>query len=516
MSMKHYLICIFALATLTFIGCSSPKAPEQFAKQNSQPKIYPDYIDVTIPSNIAPTNFMVLEKGEEAVAKFSYPGGEATYGKGMKIQETKKKWKEMLQAAKGKDIKVEVFVKEGNGWKGFQAFSIFVAEEEIDPYISYRLIYPSYIAYEVLSINQRNITNFEEKDIYNNMIISSEENGQCINCHSYQNYHTTNMQFHMRQGHGGTMIVEGDKLTKVDLKSDSTISSGVYPSWHPTQKLIAYSTNSTGQSFHTMSKAKIEVQDSKSDIILYDVEKNEVTNISNIPDELEVYPYWAPTGDMLYYCSAHFEFTDTTGTKDAELIRRYKEVKYNIYRKTFDQKTHQFGPTEMVYQADSLNASATLPRISPDGRYLLFAQGEFGCFHIWHPDADLHILDLKTGEARKLENVNSNQAESYHSWSSNGRWIIFSSRRDDGNYTRLYIAYFDKEGKAHKAFALPQKDPGFYTYFLKSYNIPEFMVEPVKHTPQEFASAAKKDVVHAKFNGQVVSNEADTVKHLVN
>ena len=185
--MKHYLICIFALATLTFIGCSSPKAPEQFAKQNSQPKIYPDYIDVTIPSNIAPTNFMVLEKGEEAVAKFSYPGGEATYGKGMKIQVPEKKWKEMLQAAKGKDIKVEVFVKEGNGWKGFQAFSFFVAEEEIDPYISYRLIYPSYIAYEVLSINQRNITNFEEKDIYNNMIISSEENGQCINCHSYQN-----------------------------------------------------------------------------------------------------------------------------------------------------------------------------------------------------------------------------------------------------------------------------------------------------------------------------------------
>ena len=93
MSMKHYLICIFALATLTFIGCSSPKAPEQFAKQNSQPKIYPDYIDVTIPSNIAPTNFMVLEKGEEAVAKFSYPGGEATYGKGMKIQVPEKKWK---------------------------------------------------------------------------------------------------------------------------------------------------------------------------------------------------------------------------------------------------------------------------------------------------------------------------------------------------------------------------------------------------------------------------------------
>ena len=514
--MKRLIIYTLSVAALALMGCSSPKAPKDYAKQNTQPKIYPDYTEITVPSNIAPTNFMVLENGTEAVAKFTYPGGEETFGKGMKIQVPEKTWHKMLEASKGKDIKVEVFVKEGSGWKGYQAFNISVAEEEIDPYISYRLIYPSYIAYEELSINQRNLTNFEEKDIYNNMIISSEDNGQCINCHSYQNYHTENMQFHMRQGHGGTMIVEGNKLTKVDLKSDSTISSGVYPSWHPTQKLIAYSTNSTGQSFHTMSKAKIEVQDSRSDLILYDVEKNEVTNISNLPDEFEVFPWWAPSGDMLYFCSAHFIFSDTTGTKDAELIRRYKEVKYNIYRKPFDQKSHQFGPTELVYRADSLGGSATLPRISPDGRYLLFAQGEFGCFHVWHPDADLYIQDLQTGESRKLENVNSNQSESYHSWSSNGRWIIFCSRRDDGNYTRLYIAYFDKQGKAHKAFALPQEDPGFYTYFMKSYNIPEFMVEPVKHTPQEFASAAKKDAIRAKFNGREVTNLTDTVKHLVN
>lgn len=514
--MKHNVIYTFVILLLTLTACSSPQVPEQFEQQDTTPRIFPDYTEVVIPSNIAPTNFLVQEKGEKAVARFTYPGGEVTYGKGMKIQVDEDTWKEMLQAAKGKDIKVEVYVMEGEKWKGYKAFNIHVAEEEIDPYISYRLIPPSYIAYEMLSINQRNLTNFEEKDIYNNMIVGCEADGQCINCHSYQNYRTDNMQFHMRQGYGGTMIVSDGKLTKVDLKSDSTISSGVYPSWHPTKKLIAYSTNSTGQSFHTMSKAKIEVQDSKSDIILYDVEKNEVTNISNLPDEMEVYPWWAPTGDMLYYSSAHYEFKDTTATNDAELISNYKELKYNIYRKSFDQNTHKFGPTETVYRADTLNASATLPRISPDGRYLLFAQGEFGCFHIWHPDADLYLMDLQNGETRKLENINSNQAESYHSWSSNGRWIIFGSRRDDGNYTRLYIAYFDKSGKAHKPFALPQEDPGFYTYFLKSYNIPEFMVEPVKQTPQEFASAAKKDVVKAKFNGQVVSNEADTIQHLVN
>ena len=71
------------------------------------------------------------------------------------------------------------------------------------------------------------------------------------------------------------MLVMNNVPQKSDLKTDSTISAGVYPAWHPTLPLIAYSTNHTGQSFHTRSKAKIEVQDSESDIILYDIEKND-------------------------------------------------------------------------------------------------------------------------------------------------------------------------------------------------------------------------------------------------
>ena len=146
-----------------------------------------------------------------------------------------------------------------------------------------------------------------------------------------------------------------------------------------------------------------------------------------------------------------------------------------------------------------MGMSATFPRISPDGRYLLFAMGNWGCFHIWHPESDLYIMDLKSGNVRKLENVNSSEAESYHSWSSNGRWIIFGTRRDEGNFTRPYIAYFDKNGKGYKAFEVPQKDPEFYQTCTYSYNIPEFMVEPVKISPQKFADTAKGDAIKAVF-----------------
>ena len=497
--------CLSVLACLMVLtSCTRhPSLPDSYHTQRRQPRIAPDYTDVEVPPNIAPLNFKVLEGSDECVALVTLPDGSTqTYGQGKNICFPLSQWRRMTAKSVGHSIKVEIFAKDAIGeWHRYAPFGIAVVEDSIDAYCSYRLISPSYVAYEMLSINQRNLTNFDEREVYNNMIINSERTGQCINCHAYQNYRTRNMQFHMRQGFGGTMVVYDGHPSKVDLKTDSTISSGVYPAWHPTLPLIAYSTNSTGQSFHTKNHDKIEVEDSRSDIILYDVLRNEVSPIQMRDDEFEVFPWWAPDGKTLYYCSAHFEFSDSV-EREAQVIERYKDIQYDIYKRSFDPSTYRFGPAQLVYAASRHNASATLPRISPDGRYLLFAQGHHGCFHVWHPDADLYITDLRTLRTRRLENVNSSDAESYHVWSSNGRWILFVSRRDDGNYSRLYIAHFDKDGHAHKAFELPQKDPDFYDFFLRSYNVPEFMTEPVTISSQAFSAAAKLDARKATFVSQ--------------
>jgi hypothetical protein len=97
-----------------------------------------------------------------------------------------------------------------------------------------------------------------------------------------------------------------------------------------------------------------------------------------------------------------------------------------------------------------------------------------------------------------MTELNSPDVESYHSWSSNGHWIIFSSRRDDGSYTRPYIAYF-KDGKASKPFILPQKYPDFYMEFFKSYNIPEFMVNPVQISRKELITTIKQNPQNAIY-----------------
>ena len=113
--------------------------------------------------------------------------------------------------------------------------------------------------------------------------------------------------------------------------------------------------------------------------------------------------------------------------------------------------------------------------------------GQHGLLHLYNKDADLYMLDLQDGSYRRLDEIDSDEAESYHSWSSNGRWLIFSTRRDNGVVTRLYLSHLNSDGTFTKAFALPQRDPDFAQEFMNAYNIPEFMIEPVRISAHKFA-----------------------------
>jgi hypothetical protein len=482
---------------MAVVGCGSPSLPDSFSETNRLPKIYPDYTDVTVPINIAPLTFQLDEAADEMIARYAV-GDEEVVCAG-KAQPDADQWRMLADKAKGAAITVDVYSRTAQQWTHYKPFSIFVSPDSIDSYLSYRLIFPSFVSYEALTINQRCLENYDEAVIYDNVLCSFEKDGQCINCHHYQQYNPNRMQFHARQNKGGTVIAYDGKIKKVNMRNDSILSAGVYPAWHPWLNLIVYSTNKTAQSFHTVDHNKIEVYDTQSDLIAYDVEKGEVTNLENDSTELEVFPAWAPDGKTLYYCSAHYEKRDSSLSKGQEITKRAKELKYNIYSKSFDPQTMTFGPRQLVFAADSIDKSATLPRLSPDGRYLLFAVAEFGVFHIWHHDADLWLMDLQTGAAGPAAELNSPDTESYHSWSSNGKWVVFSSRRDDGTYTRPFFAHTDGNGKFTKPFELPSADPAYHRQFMRCYNIPEFMRGPVTITPQTFADVLKGDGEPVKY-----------------
>ena len=511
---------LLAAVVLLMPSCAKhPSVPSSSSVCSVLPPIFPDYCNVTVPCNIAPLNFMLpADQYKECVARLTTPDGQQqTYGSGVKVQIPESEWHAMLDASKGKSIKVEVWGQKEDQWLSFRPFEIHVAEQPIDEYLSYRLIEPSYVAWTYMEIAQRNITTFEETQIFNNEItMNNNRIGQCINCHSYQNYKTDNMLFHVRLANAGTVIVNDGKVSRVNMKRDYTISGGVYPAWHPTAKLIAFSTNKTRQGFHTLNPNKIEVYDMASDMILYDVETDSVSIVSNDSTLLEVYPTWSPDGNYLYYCKS---VPLPEEMRDKDIRTTYPKIQYNLYRRSFDLASHGFGDEELVYDAASSDKSVSLPRISPDGRYLLFALGQYGCFHSRHHDADIVCIPLESktspnpsqggeqssspsgrlGEALldpatalDLTLLNSDgYSDSYPSWSSNGHWIMLASRRDDDNYSRVYFAYFNN-GKVEKAFLLPQEDPELHISLLKSYNRPEFMVEPVKISVEEFSRVFDK------------------------
>lgn len=455
-------------------------------------QIYPDYRDVTLPPNIAPLNFMVRNAADNYVATFEAKGHRVVAGReDGKIEIDTTEWRALTRAARGGDIKVTVYAETDGTWQRYPEYTLHVAQEDIDPYLSYRLIEPGYELYRQVGLYQRNLTNFEVQTIYENNRAPEREDDHCVNCHNYQNYSTARMLFHVRGNHGGTILAENGKIRRLALKGDSILSAAVYPSWHPTKNLLVFSTNKTGQVFHTLDKQKIEVMDEASDLIFYDVDHNTVRNIIRTPGTLENFPCWSPDGRKVYYCAATLPDlkTQPDSLHSRIIVNQYDSLRYNLMSIDFDERTQTFSNPQLVVDCVSMNKSVSVPRVSPDGRYLLFTLGDFGQFHIWHKSSDLYVKDLQTGRVYPLTEANSPDVDSYHTWSSNGRWIVFSSRRDDGSYTRPYIAYFDRQGRAHRAFMLPQEDPETNLLLMKSYNVPELTRDAVRYSPEDFKKA---------------------------
>ncbi|MBO7069270.1 MAG: PD40 domain-containing protein [Bacteroidaceae bacterium] len=505
----RYTLYIYIIAVLLLLAGCKPKAvvPSQYSQLQEEANIYPDYANLIVPPNIAPLNFMVCDTLADAfVAHLQGKSQEllVSAGKDGKIQMDMAEWKHMLSCCKGTDISVSIYARRGDRWYCYKPYTLSVAEEPVDAFLSYRLIQPSYELYRQLGIYQRNLTNWDVHTIYENNREFENSVNHCINCHNYRSNSSADMLFHVRSNYGGTVIVQNGKAHKVQMKDSTIITAGVYPSWHPHENLVAFSTNKTGQAFHIYHPEKLEVMDESSDLLLYDVTKNEVSHIIRTPNDLETFPCWSPDGKTLYYCNANVtsllnpSLPDSTRTQ--QLMIRYDSIYYNLMSVTFDAKSRQFGEPKLEVDAASEHKSISVPRVSPDSRYVLYTQGDYGQFHIWHKSADLWVKELQTGKCYALTAANSKDAESFHSWSSNGRWIVFASRRMDGNYSRAFLAYFDKNGQAHKAFVIPQEDPEMNVLLLKSFNVPELTKDAVSISTADITKCIyETEAVNAKY-----------------
>lgn len=151
----------------------------------------------------------------------------------------------------------------------------------------------------------------------------------------------------------------------------------------------------------------------------------------------------------------------------------YDKLKYSLCSIGFDAVKGEFGNRiDTLIYSGTIGKSVSLPRPSYDGRYIMYNLTDYGTSPAHHADADLWILDLKTGEARAMDELNSDRSDGYHNWSSGGNgWFLFSSKRKDGMYANLYLSCVGKDGKATKPFLLPQRNPReYYDAALHSFN----------------------------------------------
>ena len=439
---------------------------------DSKPALYPDYDSVTIPSNIAPLNFSTtaMDSLQWIEAKVITKDNQEYIFEGKNyVAFNPEKWREILEQHKGGEISIQVTETKNNTAYTYKPFIIFVAEEEIDPYLCYRLITPGYRIYSKMGIYCRNLTNFEQNTVVDNRLVNSN----CVNCHSFCKGNTDLAQFHVRGNLGATIIKNGDEITVCKATTEKLKLNCVYPYWHPSGDFIAYSQNNTVQTFHCGDANRVEVYDLASRVVVYDRKRNLLITSPELNDDktFTTEPSFSPDGKTLYFCTG----------EALNMDKETKNARYNICRIGFNPETASFDKNvDTLINTVRDSMTAAFPRPSYDGKYLLYTKFSYGQFAIWHTEADLWMLNLENGETYPLTNANSPDVDSYHSWSHNSRWIVFESRRDDGFFTRAYIAYIDKNGVGRKAFLLPQENPEDNRKLMYSFNVPELATSEFK------------------------------------
>jgi hypothetical protein len=456
---------------------------------------YPDYADAVIPPNIAPLNLKVLESGRKFCLLVSGASGaaiEVFSGRGdMRIPVDE--WRRLLTANAGGELAMDIYVKGAAGWTHFDGWRNRVAVEAIDPYVVYRYIPPIYDKWGRISLRQRDLRSFEERVLFDNE--RSEDAGgktagnACVNCHTFLNRSPAQMLVHSRPSRGGQtpgmILVRGKRAEKVDTRVGGR-GAASYAAWRPDGKQLAFSRNSLLQIFHTAGVEVREVVDRDSDLGLYDLDTGKVHTVPQIsrPDHLETWPAWSPDGRYLYFSSARQLSSDRKNPPP-----NWDSIRYDLARVSFDAGTGEWGEAETVVSGAQLGRSVSQPQVSPDGRFLMFTGHDHGSFPIFQPSADLYLVELHGGAVRRIDEINSERADSYHSWSGNSRWVIFASKREDGMFARLYLAHLGEDGRFGKAFVLPQEDPGFYERCLMTFNRPELIASPVEVGAAELTRA---------------------------
>jgi len=471
------MMMVASAGILFIVSCQKQKEEiEDPILTNQFAAIDPDYGGVVIPPNIAPLNFEIREKGIRFYVNIHSKQGNPIeiMSQTPRIIIPESRWRALLNVNAGESLYLDVRVKTENGqWVQYPAITNKIAREKIDGYLVYRKIPPVHNTWREMGLYQRNLQNYDESRFMENRTFKYG----CCHCHAFCNNRTDRMSIGIRSRvfDSSLLLVEDGIASKVGLAFG-------FSAWHPSGRMLACSFNKPHLLIHAARNEIRDIVDLDSWIGCYFTDSKTLKTTPKLSrkDYFESYPAWSPDGGYLYFCSSPIPWAD----RNKIPVDFYTQVKFDLFRISYDIKRDRWGDLEPVFLAKETGLSVLQPRVSPDGRWLLFTMCEHGCWPIYQSNSDIYIADLKTAretgnyQYRKME-ISTDQCESWHSWSSNSRWVVFNSKKGNPLFSRLYLAFVDTSGRIHKSLLVPQKDPAFYNSCLITYTIPELVTEPV-------------------------------------
>lgn len=474
--------------------------------------IFPNYAvrNLTIPVNIAPLNFMVsaTQLPQASTARLQvFPANAMEKDTPIATLDVKLRkkngylhcmfpiepWKHCLEQAANGHVRIDFYTQQK---ERIDAVSIRwqVSADSIDPYVVYRLSSHDEIPCKYLETEERYLENFDKRSLMD----SRHTGGQCFNCHASAQNDAAHTCIHLRQIDPGTLIFADSGFRKITLPDNYPSLYLSYPAWHPSKRFIAFSTGHIHSFIYTNRyKNQDMIADTMGRLILYDIENNLL--IPAPSDSLAAvehnaryevsFPVWAPDGNRIYFCRAEkLHFIDTLSK--TENVARFR---YHIAAMDFDTATGTFTLPYTVCRDSA--SSLSLPAIDPSGRYLVVTRLPMGSFPSQN-GGELALIDLSLRDAdglcplQDIPMLASPDGEKSHQFSSNGRWMIFGSKRLNGNMAALYISHFDRDGQFHAPFILPQETGDFYMRQLRTAIFPVLNRTAVPFTLDEWTAAA--------------------------
>jgi tetratricopeptide (TPR) repeat protein len=218
----------------------------------------------------------------------------------------------------------------------------------------------------------------------------------------------------------------------------------------------------------------------KGILVVYDTETGTYTPLpgADDPEHVQSNPTWSPDGKWIVF--ARTKVYRKSGIENAsEILLSEKDVpefiddkqpyKFDLYRVPFNEG--RGGKAEPIRGASHDGKSNFFAKFSPDGKWIVFCKAEN--YMLLMPDSELYIVPAEGGEARRLR-ANTRLMNSWHSFSSSGRWLVFSSKANTP-YTQLFLTHIDEEGDSTPPVVLER-----FTGTDRAANIPEFVALPAE------------------------------------